>query len=808
METKAMRKMKVPPYFGSLFLSMFLLTSRTSMQVLHAQTQAPAAGAPVVVRMLEAVDSGKDLAGKQYRARINKAADAGNGVTIPLGAAATVTLAKDGSGYSAHLTSVTINGQTVAVATGPASVSSGLQGAANNAMSTVGSMLGGFGHHASTPGGVTAVAMGQRVVLPPGITLTFVLSQPPAANPAGSGGQPLTASASPASMGGGGASAAGASNLPVSNQPVSSGALTATIQETLLGPSKKAAGPGLENPFVVSPDGGHYAVPAMHGSRELMIVDGVDGPEFDHAAHGSGGQAIDFVFSSDGKHSAYVAQSGNDMVEVRDGKTAFTITSVNPGANGAQNGSVQQIDQSRIHNPDAATNSLVHQCVISPSGAHVAVVSLEAGLYRMFLDGVKSPPYRSIDLSKIAFVAEKLIYAAQTNDGKWHVVVNDKLGPAHDGVLALLVNDDNSHYAVIAGDGGSNGSNQLAVADGVPGTPHRGTIRNMTIASNGRVAYAAVVGGTPGSPNGSNDLYVDDHDIGPAAVPFAVLDPSEKTNGTQAYVLFSPDGKRFAFTRRIAGGVATVVDGKVGRPYDNIGVFQFSPDSKHELYVGSRNSQFVVFDGQEMEGEGTVKYFVFSKTGGHLAYLAYGPTTGFHMVVDGKASPRFQEYVAHSMSFSEDGKHYAYAVHVNFSQCQIVRDGVATNVPSVVPFNTRTRSNVEFPPLLFSSDGTRLVWVWPISGGAGNVIGINGQEIVHGLGNYEFPEFSPDSKRFATMIWTGKNYALSVDGKTGPIYDDFLEVNPNVARFLDSHTFRYLGVKGGMVYRVVVDLGG
>jgi hypothetical protein len=426
----------------------------------------------------------------------------------------------------------------------------------------------------------------------------------------------------------------------------------------------------------------------------------------------------------------------------------------------------------------------------------------------MFLDGVKSPSYRSIDLSKIAFIAEKLVFAAQTNDGKWHVVVNEKPDPAHDGVLALLVNDENSHYAYIAADGGSNGSNQVAVADGVAGTPHRGTIRNMTIASNGRVAYAAVVGGTPGSPNGSNDLYVDDHDIGPVAIPFAVLDPSEKTNGTQAYVLFSPDGKRFAYTKRIAGGVAAVIDGKAGHPYDSIGVFQFSPDSKHEFYVGTRNSQFVVFDGQEMEGEGTVKYFVLSQTGGHLAYLAYGPTTGFHMVVDRKASPRFQEYVAHSMTFSEDGKHYAYAMHVNFSQAQIVRDGVATNAAGPVPFNTRTRSDVEFPPLLFSGDGTRLVWMWPISGGAGYALGIDGQEIVHGLGNYEFPEFSPDSKRFATMIWTGKNYALSVDGKTGPTYDDFLEVNPNVARFLDSHTFRYLGVKGGMVYRVVVDLGG
>jgi hypothetical protein len=413
-------------------------------------------------------------------------------------------------------------------------------------------------------------------------------------------------------------------------------------------------------------------------------------------------------------------------------------------------------------------------------------------------------------MSKIAFVAEKLVYAAQTNDGKWHVVANDKPGPAHDGVLALLLNDDNSHYAFISADGGSDGSHQAAAADGVPGTSYRGVIRNMTIASNGRVAYEAVVGGTPGSPNGSDDLYVDEHDIGPAALPFAVLDPSEKTNGTQAYVLFSPDGKRFAYTKRVAGGVAAVIDGKAGRPYDSIGVFQFSPDSKHEFYVGTRNSQFVVFDGQEMQGEGTVKYFVLSQTGGHLAYLAYGPTTGFHMVVDGKPSAPLQEYVAHSMSFSADGKHYAYAFHANFSQVQIVRDGVTASVTGPVPFNTRTRSDVEFPPLFFSGDGTRLVWVSLLPGGVGYALGIDGQEIARGLVQYEFPEFSPDSRRFATMIWLGmgKGYALSVDGKSAPTYDDFLEVNRNVARFLDSRTFRFLGVKNGSVYRVTVNLGG
>ncbi|MGH9679784.1 MAG: hypothetical protein ACRD4Y_07515 [Candidatus Acidiferrales bacterium] len=77
-------------------------------------------------------------------------------------------------GWTTQLVSVTINGQTVAVASGPASVTAS---AATSAMNSVSSMLGGFGHHVK-PTSVTAVATGQRVVLPPGATLTFVLTQP------------------------------------------------------------------------------------------------------------------------------------------------------------------------------------------------------------------------------------------------------------------------------------------------------------------------------------------------------------------------------------------------------------------------------------------------------------------------------------------------------------------------------------------------------------------------------------------------------------------------------------------------------
>ncbi|HEY5054561.1 MAG TPA: hypothetical protein VII58_00275, partial [Acidobacteriaceae bacterium] len=326
-------------------------------------------------------------------------------------------------------------------------------------------------------------------------------------------------------------------------------------------------------------------------------------------------------------------------------------------------------------------------------------------------------------------------------------------------------------------------------------------VQHLTIASNGRVSYSA-----------SSGLYVDDQNLGPVEQPFSVVDSIGRGSDVQPYVLFSPDGKRFAYVKQVPGGFAVVIDGKAGRAYDNIGVLQFSPDSQHYLYVGDRKSAFAVFDGQEMPGEDAsgVRNIVFSQTGGHYAYLAISAQAGTRMVIDGKASPRFPGLVANSMRFSDDGKHYAYATEANGSSWQIVRDGVATKVTSLISFTTRTGPpHIDFPPLIFSGDGTRLVWSWPKPDGVSkDVISIDGQEIMHGYSMYEFPEFSPDSRHFATMVRVANQYAVAVDGKIGPGYDDFLETNRNVARFVDAHTFRFLGVKNGSVYRVTVNLGG
>jgi hypothetical protein len=198
MVTKAMRKKKI----------LFCIISAISAAALPAQAQAPSAGVPVAVKMMEAVDSDRDPPGKQYRATVAQAINAGNGVTIPQGAVAAVTLASSGSAKSAHLASIVINGQVVSVTSGSASVSAA-QSTAGRAANVASSVGGAFGRHVNAAAGVLAVATGQRVVLPTGTTLNFVLSQPPASSPATSVAQ-ASAAGEPASASPGGTTAAAA----------------------------------------------------------------------------------------------------------------------------------------------------------------------------------------------------------------------------------------------------------------------------------------------------------------------------------------------------------------------------------------------------------------------------------------------------------------------------------------------------------------------------------------------------------------------------------------------------------------------
>lgn len=762
----------------------------------QSAAQSPAQGATVSgnieIRVLEPVDSTRDAAGKEFRGTVTQRVNAGT-LSIQQNSIANMTLTQSGGTWSVTLNSILMNGQPLVVTSGPPTVQSD---------GGVGRLLGRLGLPAQVPGlpGGTPVASGAKVSLFPGNTLRFSFSATTAlaaivANPTG---QPAGRPAGPTAVNPGTAAAAPPVTGPAAGAGTTGTIPASSIRETLLGPARQA---GM---FMVSPDGGHYAVLSNKGSREVIIIDGVEGPEFDRAGHiqASITGLNDFAFSSNGLHSAYMGQRGDNLIAVIDGKEAFTITSVNQSVGGVLMG----FDQTYIHDRNEA-RQVARPFLVSPGG-HVAVAAVErGGTVYMFLDGVKSPAYAEIDPRQVAFVGEKLVYAARTKDQQWHVVENNKPGPAYNAIRSLNVSDNDQHYAFIA-NGGNAG---IVVADGVPGTPRAvgtfGIGRDLVVASNGRVAYV-VYTARPDGRGQSMALHVDDKLVHADVTPFAAY-YADGTYHNVNIALFSPDGKKFAYARPVAGGMASVIDGKQSIAYDGIGVTGFSPDSRRAFFVGLKNvtGNYVVIDGQEMPVQTNLKEFVFSQDGSRFGYIGQHQPEGFVVVIDGKATGgKVFTPMDRTLAFSADGKHAVYGSCGFYNDCQLVRDGTATKIPQLGNFLVRTTPQISLAPILFSPDGTRLAYTHGGIVGANAAVFVDGQDLGHAAG-FTARAFSSDSKHFAALARTSQGSMFFVDGKASPSYEDVLETNTNAMAWTDARTVRVLAVKGGSVYRVTADAG-
>ena len=136
---------------------------------------APPVTTSITVRLVDAVNSSNDAAGKHYRAVVTQAAVAGS-VQIPQNTLATLTIAQQSPGmWSAQLASLKINGQDVPVTSTSVTATSQMQ----QVTKKFGGLLFGLSHGSfAAPTSAAVTAVGNHVMLTPGTSLTFTTSVP------------------------------------------------------------------------------------------------------------------------------------------------------------------------------------------------------------------------------------------------------------------------------------------------------------------------------------------------------------------------------------------------------------------------------------------------------------------------------------------------------------------------------------------------------------------------------------------------------------------------------------------------------
>ena len=326
--------------------------------------------------------------------------------------------------------------------------------------------------------------------------------------------------------------------------------------------------------------------------------------------------------------------------------------------------------------------------------------------------------------------------------------VDGKKGKPYATTGSLVFSHDGASYAYFA----ERVEKQLLVVDGqeraIEGvSPDEDTLRMLP---GGRAAFFGLPAGA--AEPGPRALWLD----GALGAEFRMLNDKS--------LVFSGDGKRWAFVALTEDGGTVVADGKPGKSYPPraIGALRFSADGTRLAY--SVTTQMVV-DG--VEGPKYLQALPpnFAPSGARMFYVAVRADSRPVLVVDGKEEPELMDIAAPGPVWSADGQHLGYVamkVVDKKTARRVVIDGV--DQPAFPRIGAES--------LRLSPDGKRhAYWV------------VNGPKVffvVDGVAQKEADEvrtdaaFSADSKRVTYSVKRGGKWFVVTDGAEGPPVDGIM----------------------------------
>lgn len=317
---------------------------------------------------------------------------------------------------------------------------------------------------------------------------------------------------------------------------------------------------------------------------------------------------------------------------------------------------------------------------------------------------------------------------------------------------------------------------ELATTESSLGKVRDGFVSATTaISPDGRrLAYAAVSGDTV--------VVID----GEASDPFETMGPTG--------IVFSPDGKRVAYSTKTEEGNFVVLDGKRLGPYWGLGSsgIDFSPNGARVAFVAARDGKyFVVLDGEEQtayQGIGA-QGIEFSADGRRYAYdVLHEGRRG--VVVDGELGPLHDGIGSEGFVLSEDGSTCAYAA-LDGKEWSVVVNGEKGASFSMVS-DLRVGPNGERVAYRAFPSDTEVTVVVDGERSAG----------YEALGPSS-PVLGPDGRRVAySAVRDGKQFVV-VDGKEGPSFEPGRQIAPVFSD--DAKHVAYIGRGADTAHVVYLD---
>ena len=201
--------------------------------------------------------------------------------------------------------------------------------------------------------------------------------------------------------------------------------------------------------LIFSDDGKHAAFCAQNGKKCFMVVDGVNGKEYDNI--------LDFAFSPDGQHYAFAAQLDQEKMIVVDGREGPKHQWVGKDLLfGTMENRLLETDF-QVDKDYRFGELFKGKITYSPDGRRLAYgVNDDNNKWYMVVEESKSSPWDDIGNPAFSPNSRHMAYMALQGK-KWRLIVDGKeKGPAYDAFPAdanVIFDSDTSLHTIAARDG-------------------------------------------------------------------------------------------------------------------------------------------------------------------------------------------------------------------------------------------------------------------------------------------------------------------------------------------------------------------